>query len=109
MEIRRGEIWLINPGYTIGHEMRKVRPALIVQNDTGNKYGAVTVVVPITTADREKVYPFEVTITLKKPSRIQCNHIRSIDKLRLIKKIGTADTATMMEVNEALKIVLDIL
>jgi len=105
--MRRGEIWLVNPGATTGHELRKVRPALIVQNDVGNKHGMMTIVVPIGTVN-SPLYPYEVSILLKQPSRIQCNQIRSIDKRRLIKKIGVADTETMLEVNDAIKIALDL-
>ncbi len=53
---RRGEIWLVNFDPTIGAEMKKTRPALVIQNDVGNRLSPITIVSPF--ANREATYPF---------------------------------------------------
>jgi len=55
---KRGEIWLVNFDPTIGSEINKTRPALIIQNDIGNTYSPVTIVAALTSATPgEKIYP----------------------------------------------------
>ena len=110
-EIKRGEIWLVNLDPTVGHEIRKERPAIIIQNDIGNKYSPITIVAPITSQGIDKVYPIEILLTsensgLKKVSKALFNQIRAIDKERLNKKIGKVTEETMGNMNEAIKISL---
>ena len=57
IEVKRGEIWLVNLDPTIGHEIKKSRPAVIIQNDIGNKYSPITIIAPITSQNTEKIYP----------------------------------------------------
>jgi len=111
MEIKRGDIWLVNLDPTIGHEIKKSRPAIIIQNDLGNKYSPITIIAPITSQHTEKIYPIEVLLkeensSLEKESKVLLNQIRAIDKQRLIKKLGSIDEQTEEEINEALKISL---
>jgi len=113
VSISRGEIWLVSLDPTEGHEIKKTRPAVIIQNDIGNKYSALTIIAPIISQDTNKVYPFEVLLTpqnagLEKESKALLNQIRAIDKKRLIKKIGKITTETREEIDEALKISLDL-
>ena len=110
-EVKRGEIWLVNLDPTVGHEIKKQRPAIIVQNDIGNKYSPVTIVVPITSQNTEKIYPVEMLLTyensgLKKDSKALFNQIRAVDKKRLIKKVGQINEESTESMNEALKISL---
>src|SRR4030066_2132396 len=91
-EIRRGEIYWIdwNPGR--GSEQGGLRPALIIQNDIGNKYSLTTIVAALTTAV-EKPYPFLVKVTAKesglpKDSTVNLAVILTIDKVRLGEKCG---------------------
>lgn len=110
-EVKRGDIWLVNLDPTIGHEIRKSRPAVIIQNDLGNKYSPITIVAPITSQSIEKIYPIEVILNrkssgLEKISKVLLNQIRAIDKRRLIKKIGKVDYETMMKVDYSIKISL---
>ncbi|MBI3051042.1 type II toxin-antitoxin system PemK/MazF family toxin [Candidatus Woesearchaeota archaeon] len=109
-EIKRGDIWLVNLDPTIGHEIKKVRPGLIIQNDIGNKYSPITIVAPITSQKTEKIFPFEVLLPkgtgLDKISKILLNQIRAIDKVRLTRKIGRLDEDTVRKVDEALRISL---
>lgn len=112
MEINRGEIWMINLDPTIGHEINKRRPGLVIQNDLGNKFSPMTIVLPISSQKIEKIYPFEVSlkkekrIGLEKDSKVLCNQIRAIDKRRLSKKVGKLSQELMEEINNALKISL---
>lgn len=105
---RRGEIWLVNLNPTIGSEIRKTRPALIISNDINNEYAGTITVLPI--SDRgNKVYPFEVAVSsesaaLTKPSKIKCQQIRTIDKSRLAKFLGDIDKDLFPQIEEALKI-----
>jgi mRNA interferase MazF len=59
---RRGEIYLTALDPTVGHEMRKTRPALVIQNDTSNQYGTTTIVVPITSKVRLPLSPVHVLL-----------------------------------------------
>lgn len=104
----RGEIYLVCLDPTIGSEINKVRPALIISNDINNKVSDTVTVIPITSSV-EKVYPFEVFFRrgesgLSKNSKAKCNQIRTIDKRRLIKFIGKASPEKIKEVEEALLI-----
>jgi len=108
-DIKRGDIWMVNLDPTIGHEIKKRRLGLIIQNDIGNKYSQITIVAPITSQHIEKIYPIEVLLTegcLEKDSKVLLNQIRAIDKIRLVKKLGRIKPETIHLVDEALKISL---
>lgn len=111
VDLKRGEIWVVNLDSTIGHEIKKSRPALIIQNDIGNKYNLTTIIAPLTSKKLFKIYPFEVLLTKKdsglvKDSKILFDQIRAIDKSRLKNKLGVLNNETMKKVDEALKISL---
>ena len=111
IEVKRGDIWLVNLDPTIEHEIKKSRPAVIIQNDLGNKYSPITIIAPITSQNIEKVYPIEVILDrkssgLEKISKVLLNQIRAIDKRRLIKKLGKIDYGTMITVDTSIKISL---
>ena len=113
MILKKGDIFLVNLKPTKGSEQGGIRPCLIIQNNQGNLYSPLTIIVPITSKNFEKQYPTNVFISkesskLKKDSTILLNQIRTIDKRRLIKKIGSLDIFTMSKVNMALKISLGI-
>lgn len=109
-ELRRGDIWIVNFDPTIGHEIKKTRPAIIIQNNVGNSIGPITIVAPITSQKIDYIRPFDAFIKktggLDKDSKAVLNQIRSIDKRRLVKKIGSLDENTLGKVDEALKISL---
>jgi mRNA interferase MazF len=84
---RRGEIYWANLDPTIGSEIAKTRPVLIVSNDINNQYAATVSILPITSST-SKVFPFEVKVVpsesgLNKNSKIKANQIRTIDKRRI--------------------------
>lgn len=108
---QRGDIYLINFDPTIGHEIKKTRPALIIQNDVANKYSPITIVAAITSKVGSSPYPTEVYMEPKESglpltSTVLLNQIRSVDHRRLIKRIGRITTGTMMRVDQAIQISL---
>ncbi|MGD1803999.1 type II toxin-antitoxin system PemK/MazF family toxin [Dapis sp. BLCC M126] len=111
---KRGEIYLVNFDPSVGSEIKKTRPALILQNDTSNTYSQITIVAAITSKFDEKLYPTEVLIVAKEgglnlDSVVLLNQIRSIDKQRLIRCIGSLTTETMKQVDRAIKISLGLI
>lgn len=113
--IRRGEIYLTSFDPSIGREIRKTRPALIIQNDIGNAYSSLTIVAAITSKISPVPYPIEVITAptkqngLRTNSSIRLDQIRAVDKSRLIKRLGAIDPSTMQKVNEAIKISLGLI
>jgi len=113
--VRRGDIFLVSFDPTVGHEIRKTRPALVIQNDVGNKYSSLTIVAAITSTLSLTPYPVEVVIDpssvtgLNARSAIRLDHIRTIDRQRLIKRLGRAGLAAMERVDGAIKISLGLI
>ena len=110
--LRRGDTYLVEFDPTRSHEIQKTRPAVIIQNDIGNRHSPVTIVAAITSILSPTPYPVEVIIApthgngLSTTSAIQLSQIRSVDKRRLVKRLGVVDPATMRKVDEALTISL---
>jgi mRNA interferase MazF len=109
---RRGDIYLVDFDPARGHEIQKTRPALIIQNDIGNRYSPVTIVAAITSKLSPTPYPVDVAVDparsngLAVRSAIQLSQIRSVDRHRLVKRLGALDGVTMHRVDEAIKISL---
>ena len=109
MIIRRGGIYLAGLDPTIGHEIAKTRPVLVVSNDLNNRFSGTVTVLPITSWSLENIYPFEVGVMkgsggLPKASKIKADQIRTLDKKRLIKAIGTLSFEDMAAVEKAVQI-----
>lgn len=110
--IFRGDVVLVNLDPTVGTEIRKTRPCLIVQNDIGNRAAPRTIIVPLTGAEHiEKPFPLHVLVPsgqagTSKQSVILCDQIRVIDKSRIVKSLGHLSGPLMREVDAALKISL---
>ena len=110
--LKRGDIFVVNFNPTVGSEIKKTRPALVLQNDIANKYSSVTIVAAITSYDKkDRLYPTEVFIQSKEggidnDSIILLNQIRTVDKGRLIKKLGAVSAITMAKVEKSLVISL---
>jgi mRNA interferase MazF len=86
-EARQDEIWLVKLDPTVGSEMRKTRPCLVVSPDEMNDHLRTILVAPLTTADRP--YPTRVRIRFQgKSGQIALDQIRSIDQTRAVKKLG---------------------
>ena len=111
---RRGDIFLVAFDPTVGHEIRKTRPALVIQNDVSNRYSPITIVAAISSQFKSPPFPREVVIEseesgLLKFSSVILNQIRSVDRQRLGKRLGRLSAETMQPVDEALKISLGLI
>ena len=107
----RGEIYLVKFDPAFGSEIKKTRPALVIQNNMGNKYSPVTIVAAITSVVPDKIYLTNVIIKksesgLKIDSVVLLSQIKTIDKQRLIKRLGVLDEELMANVDRALEISL---
>jgi mRNA interferase MazF len=105
----RGEVYLVNFNPTLGSEISKTRPALIIQNDIANEHSPITIIAAITSKFDTRLYPAEVQIEppkggLKTTSVVLLNQIRSIDRQRLIKRLGILDRVTLDAVDLAIKV-----
>ena len=108
---RRGEVYLVSFDPTVGAEIKKTRPALILQNDIANRWSPITIVAAITSQFGERLYPTEVLVRppeggLSEQSVVLLNRIRSIDTRRLVKRLGTVRSETMAAVDRAIQISL---
>jgi mRNA interferase MazF len=93
---------LINLAPTVGSEIQKTRPCLIISPDEMNRYIRTVIVAPLSTAGKD--YPTRVACKFKKKKgRIVLDQIRTIDKTRLIKKFGSIDPETQLEVISVLQ------
>ncbi len=95
----------------LGAEIQKTRPALIVQNDIDNRHSPITIVAAITSQFEEPLYPTEVLIRtreggLQTDSVVLLNQIRSIDKQRLIRRLGRVAPPTMEKIDRGLMVSL---
>src|SRR3989344_8530506 len=111
MEIKRGDILLVNFEPVKGSEQGRIRPAIVIQNDVLNKFSPLTIVAPITSKVYEKEYPTNVFIrqddsVLNTDSTVLLNQIRTIDKRRIVKKLGSLDIFLMNKMDLAIKICL---
>ena len=112
--IRRGEIYWVQLDPTVGAEIKKTRPALVVSNNQSNKFSDLVCVLPIT-SKLKTVHPFEVLVPageggLKTQGKIKANQIRTVDKRRILgEPLGPPLTSGLLsQVSRAVKIHLDI-
>ena len=106
-EIKRGEIYWVDWSPGRGSEQSGVRPALIIQNDIGNRHSPTTIVAACSKAD-VKPYPFIVSATrqetgLPKDCKINLSAILTINKSCLGDKCGELSNEKMAEIDEAIK------
>ncbi len=109
--VKRGDIFWVDFNPARGSEQAGFRPALVIQNDVGNKYSPTTIVATITTS--EKSFPFTVKVTapeggLVKNSVVNLSQIITVDKERLVNRLGTLTPARMQEVDRAIELSLGI-
>lgn len=103
---QRGDVFWVKLDPTVGSEIAKTRPCVVISNNAGNEVSSRVIVAPITSSTK-RVLPFEVPIILSdKTGKITLDQIRAIDKTRLSAKISRLDSETMDQVDEALKLVL---
>ncbi|MBW1704761.1 MAG: type II toxin-antitoxin system PemK/MazF family toxin [Deltaproteobacteria bacterium] len=113
MNIKRGEVYLAALDPVIGREISKTRPVAVLSNNKNNEFAGTVTVLPITSKNTSKIYPFEVflpktTGNLPKNSKVKADQIRTLDKTRLVKKIGELEQKDISEIERAIKIHLGI-
>ena len=106
--MKRREVWWVNFDPSIGGEIQKKRPAVIVSNDAANKFLNRVQVVPLTSSV-ERIYPSEAAVVIGgKKSKAMADQLATVSKERLFKRIGILSPADMAKIEEVIKIQLDI-
>ncbi|MBI3653314.1 MAG: type II toxin-antitoxin system PemK/MazF family toxin [Acidobacteria bacterium] len=101
MVVKRFDVYLINLDPTIGSEIKKTRPCLIISPDEMNRYINTVIVAPMTTKGR--TYPTRVDCRFQgKSGQIVLDQIRTVDKARLVQRLGKVDAQTQTKVSSVL-------
>jgi mRNA interferase MazF len=101
MVVRRFDVWLVTLDPTVGGEIRKTRPCLIVSPDEMNAHIATVIIAPMTTKGRD--YPTRVPCRFEgKYGQVVLDQLRTVDKTRLVKRLGQVDTKAVDAVLETL-------
>ena len=113
MIVKRGDLFYADLSPVVGSEQGGIRPVLVVQNDVGNKYSPTIIAAAVTSQINKAKMPTHIEISaetygLVKDSVILAEQIRTIDKKRLKDKVCHLDDFIMEQVNEALKISLEL-
>ncbi len=106
--MKRGEIWWVNFDPSVGGEIRKKQPAVIISNDAANKFLNRVQVIPLT-SKIEKLYPSEAYITFhSKTSKAMADQLTTISKKRLINKEGYISSRELSNIGKAISIQLNL-
>lgn len=101
MVVKRFEVYLINLDPTIGGEIQKTRPCLVISPDEMNQNLSTFIVAPMTT--KTHLYPTRINCNFKgKTGQIVLDQIRTVDRIRLVKKLGSVDGDTQQQVLDLL-------
>ncbi len=107
--MKRSEVWWVNFDPSVGGEIKRKRPAVIISNDAANKHLNRLQVVPLT-SKTGRVYPSEARVTLKgKPSKAMADQLTTVSKQRLIDCAGKLSAAEMRQVERAVKVQLNLI
>jgi mRNA interferase MazF len=108
---RRGQVWRVSLDPTVGHEVQKTRPAIVITNDVYNMYNWVVIVMPLTSRDTaayDQVLIQPPEGGLSSPSVTLPDQIRATDRARLVEHLGDLTPQTLGKVEQSLRIVLDL-
>ncbi len=104
--VKTGEVWLINLDPTVGSEIQKTRPCVVISPAEMHDYLRTVIVAPMTTGSR--LAGFRVAVTFQgKSGLILLDQIRTLDKSRLVKRIGSVQAATLEKVLRTLQAVFE--
>ena len=113
MNIKRGEIYLAALDPVLGKGISKTRPVVIVSNNKNNLFSGTVTILPISSQNLGKIYPFEVLLpkgsgNLPKDSKVKADQIRTIDKIRIIRLIGELKKNQIEAIEKAIEVHLDL-
>lgn len=98
----RFEVYLVSLDPTQGHEIQKTRPCVVISPDEMNHHIATVIVAPMTSKGRD--YPSRIPLTFqRKKGQIVLDQIRTVDKIRLVKRMGKLDNDTAAQMLEVLR------
>jgi len=106
---KRGEIWWINFDPSVGEEIKKKRPAVILSNNLSNKYLKRYQVAPLS-SQISKLYPSEAKVmSTEKESKAMADQLTTVSELRFINKIADVSVSDMFEIEQKVKMQLDLI
>ena len=106
--MKRGEVWWVSFDPSVGGEIRKKRPAVIISNDAANQFLTRVQVMPLTSSVG-KLYPSETYITLRrKKAKAMADQLTTVSKKRLINQAGTVSKTELEGIERAIMIQLDL-
>jgi mRNA interferase MazF len=106
--MKRGEVWWVNFDPSVGGEIKKKRPVVIISNNASNKFLNRVQIVPLT-SKTERLYPSEALIAFDgKESKAMADQLTTVSKLRLVSCAGVVSEEDMHNVEEAIKIQLGV-
>lgn len=113
MNIRRGGIYIAALDPVVGREISKTRPVVVVSNDKNNEFSGTVTVLPVTSKNLDRAYPFEALLpqnagNLPKGSKVKADQIRTLDKRRIVKSVGMLQKDDMDRIETAVKIHLSL-
>lgn len=105
---KRGDVYCADLDPVVGSEQGGVRPVLIIQNDIGNRYSPTVIVLAITSRTKKRPLPTHVRVNggqagLEKPSLVLAEQVRTLEKARLGRRLGSLNEAQMTQVDEAIR------
>ena len=107
--MKRGEVWWVNFDSSLGGEVQKQRPAVIVSNDAANKHLNRLQVVPLTT-QVDRIYPSEAPLVLRgKPHKAMAGRLTTVSKTRLSEQLGRVSPKDLQAIEQAIRVQLGLL
>jgi mRNA interferase MazF len=109
LEVKKGDVWLVDLEHNTGSVYKGCRPCIIVSNDLGNKYSAAVILIPLSTSTTKKPLPVHVKLDaiengLERDSFAATEQIQACDKLNLMFKVGHLNNIAMHKIECAVKI-----